>query len=89
MKTITVAELRQNPTAALADVEAGETYVVTKHQRPIARLVPPLDNDSNPALQQVVPPRRTAPTNLALRTPWTLKTAATVDELLDDMQSDW
>lgn len=40
MKTITVAELRQNPTAALADVERGETYTVTRHRRPIARLVP-------------------------------------------------
>lgn len=40
MKTITVAELRQNPAAALADVEHGETYTVTRHRRPIARLVP-------------------------------------------------
>lgn len=41
MKTITVAQLRQNPTAALDDVERGETYVVTRHRREIARLVPP------------------------------------------------
>lgn len=40
MKTITVAELRQNPTAALADVERGEVYAVTRHKREIAHLVP-------------------------------------------------
>ncbi|BEH03204.1 hypothetical protein SDC9_204854 [bioreactor metagenome] len=40
MKTITVAELRQNPTEALNGVEAGETYLVTKHRRPVAKLVP-------------------------------------------------
>ncbi|MDQ6525025.1 PIN domain-containing protein [Nocardioides sp. LHD-245] len=42
MKSITVAELRQNPTTALRDVESGETYVVTRHRREVARLVPPL-----------------------------------------------
>ncbi|MFT4123771.1 MAG: type II toxin-antitoxin system Phd/YefM family antitoxin [Microbacteriaceae bacterium] len=42
MKTITVAQLRQNPTAALDAVERGETYVVTRHRREIGRLVPPL-----------------------------------------------
>lgn len=42
MKTITVAQLRQNPTAALEDVERGETYVVTRHRREIGRLVPPV-----------------------------------------------
>ena len=33
MKTITVGELRQNPTAMLADVEAGEVYRVTRYHR--------------------------------------------------------
>lgn len=41
MKTISVGELRQNPTAALDAVEHGETFVVTRHRREIARLVPP------------------------------------------------
>ncbi|MDR1188784.1 MAG: type II toxin-antitoxin system prevent-host-death family antitoxin [Bifidobacteriaceae bacterium] len=40
MKTISVGELRQNPSEALAEVERGATYVVTRHRRPIARLVP-------------------------------------------------
>ncbi|WP_424936390.1 MULTISPECIES: type II toxin-antitoxin system Phd/YefM family antitoxin [Bacteria] len=42
MKTISVGELRQNPTRALDEVERGETYVVTRHRREIGRLVPPL-----------------------------------------------
>ena len=40
MATISVGELRQNPAAALADVQRGQTYVVTQHRRPIAQLVP-------------------------------------------------
>jgi prevent-host-death family protein len=43
MKTISVGELRQNPSDALAEVERGETYVVTRYRREIARLVPPSD----------------------------------------------
>jgi antitoxin (DNA-binding transcriptional repressor) of toxin-antitoxin stability system len=42
MKAISVAELRQNPTAALDQVEQGATFVVTRHRREVARLVPPL-----------------------------------------------
>lgn len=41
MKTISVGALRQNPTAALDEVERGETYIVTRHNREVARLVPP------------------------------------------------
>jgi antitoxin (DNA-binding transcriptional repressor) of toxin-antitoxin stability system len=40
MKTITVAELRQNPTAALDDVERGETYIITRYRREIGMIVP-------------------------------------------------
>lgn len=85
MKSITVAELRQNPTAALADVEAGESYVVTKHRRPVAKLVPP---DTHEPVR-IVPARNPLPSNLSALPPRTLKTAASVDELIADMQSPW
>ena len=85
MKSITVAELRQNPTAALADVEAGESYVVTKHRRPVAKLVPP--DTHEPA--RIVPARNPGPSHLSALPPRTLKTAASVDELIADMQSPW
>ncbi|WP_206074424.1 type II toxin-antitoxin system Phd/YefM family antitoxin [Antribacter gilvus] len=41
MNTVTVAELRQNPTPVLEAVEHGETFVVTRYRKEIARLVPP------------------------------------------------
>lgn len=41
-RTISVGELRQNPTAALNDVLDGATVVVVRHNRPIADLVPHL-----------------------------------------------
>jgi prevent-host-death family protein len=40
MKTLSVGQLRQNPTDALNSVADGETVIVTKHNRPIADLVP-------------------------------------------------
>jgi antitoxin StbD len=40
MKTISVAELRQNPGPMLADVQSGETYVVTQYRRTIAKITP-------------------------------------------------
>lgn len=85
MKTITVARLRQNPTAALADVEGGETYVVTSHRRPVAKLVPPDTHGS----VRIVPAKNQGPSNLAALPPRTLKTAASVDDLIADMQSPW
>lgn len=36
-----MATLRQNPTQALDEAERGETYIVTRHNREVARLVPP------------------------------------------------
>ncbi|ALJ22012.1 hypothetical protein AOA12_19790 [Microbacterium sp. No. 7] len=38
--TISVGELRQNPTRALDEVSDGATVVVMRHNRPIADLVP-------------------------------------------------
>lgn len=40
-KSITVGQLRQNPTDALNEVSAGEDYDVTKHGQVVARLVAP------------------------------------------------
>lgn len=40
MRTITQRELRNDNAAVMRDVEAGETFLVTKHGRPVARLVP-------------------------------------------------
>ncbi|MFT4136630.1 type II toxin-antitoxin system Phd/YefM family antitoxin [Microbacterium sp.] len=41
-RTISVGELRQNPTSALDEVLGGATVVVLRHNRAIADLVPHL-----------------------------------------------
>lgn len=82
MRSITVAELRQNPTDALNAVESGETYVVTRHRREIARLVPTDQVD-------VVPPKKTGPASLSARPRHRLRSAGTIAELLADMESAW
>jgi antitoxin (DNA-binding transcriptional repressor) of toxin-antitoxin stability system len=40
MRTISLAELKQNPSAAIDGVEAGQSYQVTRYKRPVALLVP-------------------------------------------------
>ena len=40
MTSITIAELRQNPSPALDAVEHGQTMSVTRYRKPIAYLVP-------------------------------------------------
>lgn len=42
--SITVGQLRQNPTRMLADVQDGERYVVTSHGHPIADVVPHVES---------------------------------------------
>lgn len=39
-KTISVGELRQNPTQMLREVKAGATYTVTDHGEPVAEITP-------------------------------------------------
>ncbi len=56
MKTISVAELRQNPTNALDAAARGEIYVVTKHHQPLAQLGPLSD-----VTLPVVPARNPGP----------------------------
>lgn len=83
MKSISVAELRQNPTAALAAVESGESYVVTRHRHPVARLIP---IESGPV--EIVPPRRLGGAQLAERTDLPHRTLAEVEALLEEMKED-
>jgi antitoxin (DNA-binding transcriptional repressor) of toxin-antitoxin stability system len=41
MMTVSIAELRQNPTPAFDAVEAGNTVIVTRYRKEIGRIVPP------------------------------------------------
>ncbi|MFT3886626.1 MAG: type II toxin-antitoxin system Phd/YefM family antitoxin [Arachnia sp.] len=83
MKTITVGELRQNPTAALDDVERGSTYRITRHNREIGRIVPPS------VVPGIVPPKKTGPARAKEIPRVELRTASSVDELIDDLEGDW
>lgn len=78
MKTITVGQLRQNPTTMLADVEAGATYRVTRHNREIARIVP------RGLGLELQPPKRRGGSRLAALPRHELRTAQSIDELLAD-----
>lgn len=78
MKTITVGQLRQNPTAMLAEVEAGETYRVTRHSREIARIVPRGQD------LELTPPKRRNGSRLADLPRHELRSAASIDEILAD-----
>lgn len=83
MKTVSVRELRQNPAEMLRDVEAGETYAITSHNRPIARIEPIATST------QVIPAKRRGRPQLAARPPHALRTAKSIDELLDDLKGEW
>lgn len=84
MKSITVAELRQNPTPALNEVAEGESLVITKHRRPVAKLVP-VDADT---LVRVVPPKNSGPSNLAGRN-GAVHSYDDTEALLGELTSEW
>ena len=83
MKVITVGQLRQNPTRMLNDVEAGETYRITRNDREIGRIVPPA-----PA-PLLIPPKRPGPTRLAELQRHEIQTATSIDELLESERGAW
>lgn len=83
MKTITVGELRQNPTRALREVEAGETYRITRHNREVGRIVPA---GSFPGL---IPAKRREQSRVLAIPRMDPKDGTTIDELLDEMKGDW
>ena len=82
MKRISVGELRQNPTRMLDDVAAGETYVVTRHQREVARVVPTVSS------AVVIPPKRSGPSRTVDLTRVELPDDAGFDEFLADLKGE-
>ena len=77
-----MAQLRHNPKRALDEVEGGETYVVTKHRRPTAQLVPVY---VEPLL--VIPAKNPGPSDLAPRQ--ARHTYEETEALLAEMSSEW
>lgn len=83
MKTISVGELRQNPTPMLDDVAGGETYVVTRHSREVARIVPTTSSAT------VTPPRSSTPSRTVDLPRVELPDGLDFDAFVADLQGEW
>lgn len=83
MKTISVGQLRQNPSAMLADVEAGATYRITRHNREVGRIVPP------GSAAVLVPPKKAGPARTSRLPRMEVETADSLDALIDEVRGDW
>lgn len=83
MKTITVGELRQNPTAMIEDVEAGATYRITRHGHDVGLIVPPSGGP------QLIAPKRTGPAATARLPRIEPGGGISIDDLLDEMRGQW
>ncbi len=83
MKTVTVAQLRQNPTAMLAEVENGATYRITRHNREIGRIVPP------GAGATLIPAKRAGRARTSELARLEVQSAESLDALLDEMKGEW
>lgn len=82
MKTITVAQIRQNPTQMIDDVAAGEIYRITRHGVDVGVVVPPS------AAPQIVPASRRGAIRLRGTEPHKLRSASSIEELLGEIKGD-
>ena len=83
MKTISVGELRQNPTQMLDDVAGGETYVVTRHNREVARVVPAVPSAA------ILPPRVTGSSRTVELKRVELPDGLDIEDFLQELKCDW
>lgn len=74
--------MRQNPTPMLADVLAGETYVVTRHNHEIARVVPTTSSAA------IIPPKLTGPSRTVDLAPVKLPDGVSCDAFLEDLKGE-
>jgi prevent-host-death family protein len=86
MRSIGVRELRQNATAYLNEVAAGETIAITHHGHPVAHLIP-ATTDAWTALiaSNEVTPARAHPCDILSQPPRTYRPAGPT---LCDMRRD-
>jgi prevent-host-death family protein len=68
MKHVSAAEANRNFSRLLREVSAGETVTITSHGRPIAKLVPPADDEA--LLQERVAAGRRLLERLRHQAPW-------------------
>jgi prevent-host-death family protein len=88
MTKVGIRELRQNASAVLRKVAAGETVEVTDHGRPVARIVP---LHSERTLDHLIAEGRASRTQgdlLALRPAAAVKGKARLSDVLTEMRAD-
>jgi prevent-host-death family protein len=88
MTTVGIRELRQNASAVLRKVAAGETVEVTDHGRPVARIVP---LHSERTLDQLIAEGRATGAEgdlLALEPAVARKGEARLSDVLAEMRAD-
>ncbi|WP_120004015.1 type II toxin-antitoxin system Phd/YefM family antitoxin [Nesterenkonia muleiensis] len=82
MRTISIGELRQNPSSMLDDVESGEVYVLTKHNREVARIVPSSSSAT------VIPPKRSGSSRTRDLPRVDLPGGMSMDQFLDELKGE-
>ncbi|HET8928186.1 MAG TPA: type II toxin-antitoxin system prevent-host-death family antitoxin [Microbacterium sp.] len=83
MKSITVGQLRQNPTQMLTEVEAGATYRITRHNREVGRIIPSASGS------ELIPAKKRGPARTSSLAPLEVQTAESLDELINEMRGEW
>lgn len=83
MKSISVGELRQNPAPMIADLEDGEPYALTRHNRRIGTIVPTASSAA------VIPRKASGPARTRTIVRHELTTASDIDELINDEKGPW
>lgn len=78
-----MGELRQNPSSMLDEVESGEVYVLTKHNREVARIVPSSSSAT------VIPPQRSSGSRTRDLPRIDLPNDMSMDQFLDELKGEW
>lgn len=83
MRTISVGELRQNPTRMLDDIAAGKVYVLTRHNREVARIVPSASSAT------IIAPKRSGRSRARELPRVDLPDEMSMDQFLDELKGHW
>jgi antitoxin (DNA-binding transcriptional repressor) of toxin-antitoxin stability system len=83
MKSISVGELRQNPAPMIADLEEGEPYALTRHNRRIGTIIPAVSSAT------LIPRKASGRARTRKIARHDLTTASTIDELLNEEKGPW
>lgn len=83
MKSISVGELRQNPASMIADLEGGEPYALTRHNRRIGTILPAVSSAA------LISRKASGPARTRIIARHDLTTASTIDELLNEEKGLW